>query len=66
MKNTFKYLLLLCASAFGFASCQEEVADVQGVVGDFAYIVDGTEAMYKATTCYVYHTTTLGEVGEVA
>lgn len=66
MKNTFKYLLLLCASAFGFASCQEEVADVQGVVGDFAYIVDGTEAMYKSTTCYVYHTTTLGEVGEVA
>lgn len=66
MKNTFKYLLLLCASAFGFASCQEEVADVQGVVGDFAYIVDGTEAMYKSNTCYVYHTTTLGEVGEVA
>ena len=65
MKNTFKYLLLLCATAFGFASCQEEVADVQGVVGDFAYIVDGTEAMYKSTTCYVYHTTTLGEVGEV-
>lgn len=65
MKNTFKYLLLLCATALGFASCQEEVADVQGVVGDFAYIVDGTEAMYKSTTCYVYHTTTLGEVGEV-
>lgn len=66
MKNTFKYLLLLAAAAFGFAACQqEEEADVQGVVGDFAYIVDGTEAMYKATTCYVYHTTTLGEVGEV-
>lgn len=67
MKNTFKYLLLLGVAALGFASCQqEEEADVQGVVGDFAYIVDGTEAMYKATTCYVYHTTTLGEVGEVA
>lgn len=66
MKNTFKYLLLLGAAAFGFAACQqEEEADVQGVAGDFAYIVDGTEAMYKATTCYVYHTTTLGEVGEV-
>ena len=66
MKNTFKYLLLLGAAALGFAACQpEEEADVQGVVGDFAYIVDGTEAMYKATTCYVYHTTTLGEVGEV-
>lgn len=67
MKNTFKYLLLLGAAALGLASCQQkEEADVQGVVGDFAYIVDGTEAMYKATTCYVYHTTTLGEVGEVA
>ncbi len=67
MKNTFKYLLLLGVAALGFAACQqEEEADVQGVVGDFAYIVDGTEAMYKATTCYVYHTTTLGEVGEVA
>lgn len=67
MKNTFKYLLLLGAAALGFAACQqEEEADVKGVVGDFAYIVDGTEAMYKATTCYVYHTTTLGEVGEVS
>lgn len=67
MKNTFKYLLLLGAAALGLAACQQkEEADIQGVVGDFAYIVDGTEAMYKATTCYVYHTTTLGEVGEVA
>ena len=66
MKNTFKYLLLLGAAALGLAACQqEEEADIQGVVGDFAYIVDGKEAMYKATTCYVYHTTTLGEVGEV-
>ena len=66
MKNTFKYLLLLGAAALGLAACQqEEEADIQGVVGDFAYIVDGTEAMYKSTTCYVYHTTTLGEVGEV-
>lgn len=58
-------MLILAAAAFGAAACQEEVADVQGVVGDFAYIVDGTEAEYKSTTCYVYHTTTLGEVGEV-
>lgn len=58
-------MLILAAVAFGAAACQEEVADVQGVVGDFAYIVDGTEAEYKSTTCYVYHTTTLGEVGEV-
>lgn len=65
MKNTFKYLLILATAAFGLSACQEEVADVQGVVGDFAYIVDGTEAEYKSTTCYVYHTTTLGEVGEV-
>ena len=65
MKNIFKHMLILAAAAFGAAACQEEVADVQGVVGDFAYIVDGTEAEYKSTTCYVYHTTTLGEVGEV-
>ena len=66
MKNTFKYLLLLGAAALGLAACQQkEEADIKGVVGDFAYIVDGTEAMYKSTTCYVYHTTTLGEVGEV-
>lgn len=65
MKNTFKYLLLLCATAFGFASCQEEVADVQGVVGDFAYIVDGTEAKYAGATCEVFHTP-IGEMGEVA
>lgn len=65
MKNLFKHMLILAAVAFGAAACQEEEADVQGVVGDFAYIVDGTEAEYKSTTCYVYHTTTLGEVGEV-
>lgn len=65
MKNTFKYLLLLGAMAFGFASCQKEEADVKGVVGDFVYIVDGTEALYKAPTCEVFHTP-IGEQGTVA
>lgn len=65
MKNTFKNILILAAAVFGLAACQEEVADVQGVVGDFAYIVDGTEAKYAGTTCEVFHTP-IGEMGEVA
>lgn len=65
MKNTFKYLLLLGAAALGFAACQQkEEADVKGVVGDFAYIVDGTEAKFAGTTCEVFHTP-IGEMGEV-
>ena len=65
MKNTFKYLLLLGAAALGFAACQQkEEADVKGVVGDFAYIVDGTEAKFAGTTCEVFHTP-IGEIGEV-
>lgn len=50
MKNTFKNILILAAAVFGLAACQEEVADVQGVVGDFAYLVDGTQAEYMAPT----------------
>ena len=66
MKNTFKYLLLLGAAALGLAACQQkEEADIKGVVGDFAYIVDGTEAKYAGTTCEVFHTP-LGEMGELA
>lgn len=65
MKNIFKNILILAAAVFGLAACQEEVADVQGVVGDFAYIVDGTEAKYAGPTCEVFHTP-IGEMGEVA
>lgn len=66
MKNTFKYLLLLGAAALGLAACQqEEEADIKGVVGDFAYIVDGTEAKYAGATCEVFHTP-IGEMGEVS
>ena len=66
MKNTFKYLLLLGAAALGLAACQQkEEADIKGVVGDFAYIVDGTEAKYAGTTCEVFHTP-IGEMGELA
>lgn len=57
MKNTFKYLLVLAAAAaFGLAGCQKEEADVQGVTGSLAYIVDGTQAEYVAPTLEVYHT----------
>lgn len=65
MKNIFKNMLILAAAVFGLAACQEEVADVQGVTGDFVYIVDGTEAKYVAPTCEVFHTP-IGEMGEVA
>lgn len=65
MKNIFKNILILAAAVFGFAACQEEVADVQGVVGDFAYIVDGTEAKYAGANCEVFHTP-IGEMGEIA
>ena len=65
MKNTFKNILILAAAVFGLAACQEEVADVQGVVGDFAYIVDGTEAKYAGANCEVFHTP-IGEMGEIA
>lgn len=64
MKNTFKNILILAATVFGFAACQEEVADVQGVVGDFAYLVDGTQAEYMAPTCEIFHTP-IGEMGEI-
>ena len=30
--------------------------NVEGVKGDFAYIVGGTEAMYQATNCAIFHT----------
>lgn len=64
MKNTFKNILILAAAVFGLAACQEEVADVQGVVGDFAYLVDGTQAEYMAPTCEIFHTP-IGELGEI-
>lgn len=65
MKNTFKYLLLLGAAALGFMACQqEEEADIQGVVGDFVYLVDGTEAEYAGPTCEIFHTP-IGELGEI-
>lgn len=65
MKNTFKYMLVLAASAvFGLTGCQKETADVQGVVGSLAYIVDGTQAEYVAPTLEVYHTPT-GSFGNV-
>ena len=64
MKNIFKYMLLLGAVAFGLASCQEEEADIKGLVGEFIYIVDGAEAEYAGPTCQVFHTP-IGELGEV-
>ena len=56
MKKIFKHILILAAAILGFAACQEELADVQGVVGSLAYIVDGTQAEYVAPTRDVYHT----------
>lgn len=64
MKNIFKYMLLLGAVAFGLASCQEEEADIKGLVGEFVYIVDGAEAEYAGPTCEIYHTP-IGELGEI-
>lgn len=64
MKNIFKYMLLLGAVAFGLASCQEEEADIKGLVGEFVYIVDGAEAEYAAPTCEIFHTP-IGELGEI-
>lgn len=49
-------MLVLMTAAFGAAACQEELADVQGVVGDLVYLVDGTQAEYVAPTLEVYHT----------
>ena len=57
-------MLVLAAATLGFAACQEEVADVQGVVGDFAYLVNGTQAEYMAPTCEIFHTP-IGEMGEI-
>ena len=57
-------MLILAAATLGFAACQEEVADVQGVVGDFAYLVNGTQAEYMAPTCEIFHTP-IGEMGEI-
>lgn len=58
MKQIIKKLVLFAAVA-GLAACsEEETADmsVEGIKGDFAYIVGGTEAMYQATSCEVFHT----------
>lgn len=57
-------MLILAAATLGFAACQEELADVQGVVGSLAYIVDGTQAEYVAPTREVYHTPS-GSFGNV-
>ncbi len=56
--------MLVLTAAFGLAACQEEMADVQGVVGSLAYIVDGTQAEYVAPTREVYHTPS-GSFGNV-
>lgn len=57
MKKNLKYLLLLFAATAGFAACSDDdTADIQGIQGDFAYIVGGNEALYRATTCEVFHT----------
>lgn len=58
MKQIIKKLVLFAAVA-GLAACsEEETADmsVEGIKGDFAYIVGGTEAMYQATSCEIFHT----------
>lgn len=58
MKQIIRQLFLFAAVA-GFVACSdEETADmsIEGIKGDFAYIVGGTEAMYQATTCEVFHT----------
>ncbi|MCD8208864.1 MAG: DUF1735 domain-containing protein [Bacteroidales bacterium] len=57
MKNIWKIFFAAALFCFAFTACDDDDdADVKGVVGDFAYIVGGTEADYQATTSYVYHT----------
>jgi hypothetical protein len=57
MKKSITYLLLSFAAIASLVACSDdETADVQGIKGDFAYIVGGTEAMYQATECQIYHT----------
>lgn len=64
MKRIFKYILVLAVAAVGSAACQEDLADVQGVVGNLVYLVDGTQAEYVAPTHEVYHTPS-GSFGNV-
>ena len=58
MKRIIKEVFLFAAVAGMTACSDEETADtnIEGVKGDFAYIVGGTEAMYQSSNCAIFHT----------
>ncbi len=57
MKKLIK-LFFVAAAFAGLVACEDELGTtlIEGVTGDYAYIVGGTEASYRATTCEVFHT----------
>ncbi|MCD8313395.1 MAG: DUF1735 domain-containing protein, partial [Bacteroidales bacterium] len=52
----FAIFLFMAAAFAALSACSEEEADIQGRVGNYVYIVGGTEADYQSTTCEVFHT----------
>ncbi len=57
MKNILNKFLLLAAVA-GLGACTNDIYQevVKGDSAEYAYIVGGTEALYQATSCEVFHT----------
>lgn len=50
-------LFFVAFALVGLWGCDDDdEADIQGVVDDYIYIVDGTEADYQSTSCSVFHT----------
>ncbi len=66
MKNILKYICIpLAALALMSACSSDDTYDIEGVKDNLSYIEGGTEALFQATECTIYHIPE-GEEGEIA
>lgn len=71
MKNIIKSLFVTAAAALAFTACeydpipeQDNYSGYKGVTGDFVYMVGGSDVLFNAAECDIFHTP-IGELGEI-